>query len=115
MSNPTDSFCCPERMVSGIDFWHTGTGNWCTYCGSMNPDDFMQAVRDGDTLTPTDKTYKVYITLPGQGTKKFYFKHLNVQQKIEFIELYNQRKLVVERNFYTLPYFMTFASCPETV
>jgi len=71
----------------------------------MNPNDFMIAVREGERLTPTDKNYKVYV---GQDSKKFYFKHLSMQQKVEFIELYNNNFVVVAGGFYVLPYFMTY-------
>jgi hypothetical protein len=101
----TESFSCPERIVPGEDSWRNATDHCCNYCGSINPEDFMTAVREGVKLTQTDKNYKVYV---GQDNKKFYFKHLSMQQKIEFIELYNTNFIVVAGGFYVLPYFMTY-------
>ena len=46
------------------DYWRDD--NSCSYCGSLNPDEFMSRVEAGDvTLTPTDKNYKVYIENDG--------------------------------------------------
>lgn len=36
----------------------------CSYCGSLRPEDFMEMVRRGYYVTPTDKNYKVYIGRP---------------------------------------------------
>jgi len=71
---------CPRRAENGMDLadgpfrnagqnldsYEPGHGligqpRGCTYCGSMDPDDFMQAVRDGAEIGPTDKSYKVYV------------------------------------------------------
>lgn len=125
----------------------------CSYCGSLHPDDFMAAVRDGlAELGPTDKSYKVYVVIqsilytprqyrlvdgvetdikeyaPAPAHLKFYFQHLNVDQRREFVDLYNERPRrqyssedmtfeVVEEGtskvnvgypgyFYQLPFFM---------
>jgi len=88
----------------------------CSYCGSMHPDDFLAAARDGSgELGPTDKNYKVYVTIesvtytPTSSTwqngkqsnvvkhpkapamLKFYFQHLSHEQMHEFVDLYNAR------------------------
>jgi len=78
--------------------------NTCSYCGSMNPDEFMFKVKEGAKLTPADKDYKVYI----DGYNKFYFEHLSKEQKLEFIILLNTNKLQIEYPgyFYVLPYFI---------
>lgn len=57
----------------------------CSYCGSMDPEKFMQAVRDGVEVGPTDKSYKVYVGGAGQ---KFYTAHFAPEQAIEFRDLY---------------------------
>ncbi len=79
----------------------------CAYCGSVHPDDFMNAVKEGLTeLGPTDKSYKVYVTnLP---SIKFYFNHLSEEQMKQFVDLYNYKmiKYQGDSGFYTLPYFM---------
>lgn len=51
--------------------WHTGRnmanaarGRYCSYDGSMHPDEFMAYLDEpGTELTPTDKNYKVYISI----------------------------------------------------
>ena len=76
----------------------------CSYCGSLHPDDFMQAVRDGKQLTSTSKNYKVNL----DNNKKFYFGHLSKDQMQEFTQLYkdNLIKFSGESSFYCLPFFM---------
>lgn len=88
----------------------------CSYCGSMHQDDFIAVARDGGgELGPTDKSCKVYVEIEtvlytptsttyangkqGKVTKypkrpatlKFYFQHLSVDQRREFVDLYNSR------------------------
>lgn len=36
----------------------------CSYCGSLCPQDFIQALRDGREIHGTDKRYKAYVMLP---------------------------------------------------
>lgn len=46
-------------------FWEAdGT---CSYCGSMSPDQFFAAVDAGAQITPTDKSYKAYVTVPTEN------------------------------------------------
>ena len=60
---------CPRRQESlstitkpESDHWHEdGT---CSYCGSLNPDEFMRAIEAGAEVGPTDKGYKAYIEVP---------------------------------------------------
>lgn len=123
---------CPRRDESWVGDRFPGedkfseTDNSCTYCGSLNPDEFMARLEKGDVkLTPTDKGYKVYIendggapfkqtyrtdNLPFEGYDsknhtwvtrdmtghKFYFRHLSEQQMRRFIELYNEKKIKLE-------------------
>lgn len=101
--------------------------NTCSYCGSLHPDVFMARLEAGDVeLTPTDKSYKVYvyndggelfnrIVKPGEGNwlsewqdrVKFYFQHLNRDQQRRFIELVNEGKVKIAfpGYFYVLPFF----------
>ena len=64
MDNPDD----PRRAAGqDLDRYMPGHGivgqsRGCSYCGSMSPDDFMQAVRDGAEIGPTDKNSKAYVT-----------------------------------------------------
>lgn len=64
---------CPRRRESHLSSQFPGPDTWtsraglvgqpsgCSYCGSMNPDDFMEAVRSGLEIEPTDKSYKLYV------------------------------------------------------
>lgn len=126
---------CPRRLYAGQsdDFWRED--NTCSYCGSLNPETFMSRLEAGDVqLSPTDKTYKVYLRnreggrpfmqtyrtdsdRTGDASKhtwetretsqmKFYFDHLGESQMQRFVELYNDKKLNV---FFTrLPSFMSY-------
>ena len=68
---------CPRRMTDfgpwerepDLDSWTTGhglagqgdIGLSCSFCGSLHPDRFMELVRAGWTVGPTDKGYKAYL------------------------------------------------------
>jgi len=62
----------PELEVGGTpneDRWVSDRGRdrgyrHCTYCGSLEPSEFLAAVLAGAEVGPTDKGYKVYIDLP---------------------------------------------------
>lgn len=113
---------CPRRIEAfgvwefkeGMDSYESGS---CSYCGSMEPNDFMQAVRDGCLLEPTDKNYKVYVEVPDRKFTKFYFQHLSEDQKREFVDLYNRGHVRMwgmdhdgnthdRGRFYVFPFFM---------
>jgi hypothetical protein len=72
---------CPRRMagypyaegMAGPDEWRTdragligqgSVGSSCSYCGSLHPDRFMELVREGWIVGPTDKSYKAYLGRP---------------------------------------------------
>lgn len=69
---------CPRRMTDWgpwereeeLDNWKGKgglvgqKGRRCSFCGSMHPDQFMQHLRDGAVLGPTDKNYKAYLHAP---------------------------------------------------
>lgn len=71
---------CPRRMsdfgpwdrAEGLDEWTTGhglvgqddVGPSCSFCGSLHPDRFMELVREGWVVGPTDKNYKAYLESP---------------------------------------------------
>lgn len=115
-------FTCPRREEDGthlddtplkysgsnLDTWHEG--NICSYCGSLNPEEFMEKLEIGQfTLTPTDKDYKVYLDKEGDTThRKFYFQHLSIEQQKRFIELLNEKKLnfAFPGHFYVMPFFI---------
>lgn len=166
---------CPRRMTDlggwarteGLDAWTTGhgligqdaVGLSCSFCGSLHPDRFMELVREGWEVGPTDKNYKAYLRQPltteeeaqqkadwirrdavakavreaakqaGKSAEeiaaaldeqwgryahfshgpeaKFYYQHLSVEQRDEFIALYNERRMKVgyPGHLYVLPFF----------
>lgn len=113
-----ETFECPRRAEApfrlpgddGKDTWRKGVGlvdqeRGCSYCGSMNPDDFLAAVKAGSEVGPTDKNYKVY--LDGHAGK-FYLQHLSEAQRREFFDLYKDKTMKVgyPGYFYVLPFFM---------
>ena len=131
----TPTFNCPRRIEDGRgpgspfvapgvelhDFWRGDDS--CSYCGSLNPETLMRRLNAGDVeLTPTDKSYKVYVDNEGgaafkntyrnctdkygctgpdncthwvteeRSHTKFYFQHFDRAQCI-FVELLNAKKL----------------------
>lgn len=177
---------CPRRMegypyaagMDGPDEWRgqggiigqEKIGLGCSYCGSLHPDRFMELVREGCVVGPTDKSYKAYLRAPvsddekarrktawmdgargganvasairdlgmkdgksqeritadledhwakieapladgGTLEAKFYYQHLSDDQKREFIDLWNAKRMRVgyPGHFYRLPFFMTYA------
>ena len=125
---PAGTFNCPRRGESWrsapentlLDYWRDNAHNTqdgkhsCSYCGSIHPDEFMQAVADGVEIGPTDKSYKAYMSGPGFSHAKFYFQHLSVEQKQRFVEIYNEGKMKVgfPGHFYSLPFFMRLIDAP---
>lgn len=91
----------PWRYDEGPDTYIDGR---CSYCGSVEPGEFLQAVRDGVEVGPTDKNYKAYLA----GHRKFYYQHLSAEQRREFIDLYNDNTMKVgyPGYFYVLPFFV---------
>lgn len=77
---------CPRRMAEygpwdhaeGLDSWTTGhgvvgqdtVGLSCSFCGSLNPDRFMDLVREGWIVGPTGKNYKAYLDRPATDQEK---------------------------------------------
>lgn len=117
---------CPRRAENGmddsngpfrgagenLDTYKSGHGligqsRGCSYCGSMHPDDFMEAMREGKELGVTDKNYKAYVA--GDGGK-FYFQHLSAEQRHEFIEMLNAGTVRFgwPGRFTVLPYFIGY-------
>ena len=102
---------CPRRGESAGPFklpeedaW--GEGKTCSYCGSLDPDVFLDRARKGEELGPTDKDYKVYVGKT--DNEKFYFQHLGREQRVEFVRLMNEKKLNIgyPGHFYVLPFFV---------
>lgn len=106
-STKDPKFTCPRRYESyaqNAENADSYVGGKCSYCGSVEPEEFLQAVREGIEVGPTDKSYKAYLN----DHQKFYFQHLNQEQRAEFIRLYNENimRLGYPGRFYVLPYFV---------
>lgn len=118
---------CPRRMAEygpwerteSIDRWEDrgglvgqeAIGLSCSFCGSLHPDRFLELIRKGWIVGPTDKAYKAYLEPPqadqGGNRAKFYFPHLSPEQQDQFIELHNSRQMQIgyPGHFYVPPYF----------
>ena len=116
------TFTCPRRVEDGAlhvyggensDTWgvrdHDGRLH-CSYCGSVEPEQFMDYIKGEGQLGVTDKNYKAYLGDAGRG--KFYYQHLSTEQRHEFIQLLNEQKVNFGYpGFFTvLPYFIGRAS-----
>jgi hypothetical protein len=73
--NDTTEFICPRRTQAfqqelPPNTWTSlaslgdGIGPSCSGCGSLHPDVFMEHVRNGWIIEPTDKGYKAYLDKP---------------------------------------------------
>lgn len=96
-------FTCPRRIAEGHDrtdsplaYDGPNRDEWrddktCSYDGSIHPDEFMEYVRSGGEVGPTDKSYKFYVdgySGVTRGAKKFYTHHLSEEQGREFDQLW---------------------------
>ena len=132
---------CPRRMTEfggwerqeGIDEWMESPRRegelipFCSFCGSLNPERFLELVADGWSVGPTDKNYKAYLrqafTIPSDRAiasgaplpepvrhiqSKFYYQHFSSEQQRRFIDLYNGGSMRIGEPgyFYVLPFFM---------
>lgn len=96
----------PFKILEGQDSW--SEGRTCSFCGSLDPALVLEGIKDGTvTLGPTDKNYKVYVEGLGRFAK-FYFQHFSEEQKREFIDLLNQKRIKFSEpgHFYRLPFFI---------
>lgn len=106
---------CPRRGEGGpmsqigerLDVW--GKDRTCSYCGSLHPDDFIDRLKAGEELGPTDKTYKAYI-----GRSKFYYQHLSEEQKREIVRMANAKEITfgAPGYWYVKPFFVTVVKEP---
>lgn len=118
-------FFCPRGPGADSPFHapFNGEAHWredrtCSYCGSIHPDLLFEQIENGATITPTDKSYKIYVDLVDHrvaGAGKFYFQHLSREQQDRFIDLVNAKavKLGHPGYFYVLPYFACRADPAE--
>jgi len=104
---------CPRRKEQhdrgGYDAW---VNDRCTWCGSLHPDRFMEAIHAGAEIGPTDKSYKAYVDGPMQG--KFYFQHLSAEQRDAFVAAYNSHVMRIGYPgfFYVPPFFTSRSNGP---
>jgi hypothetical protein len=117
-----DKFFCPRGPGADSPFHapFNGEASWredgtCSYCGSLKPELLFQQIEKGAELGPTDKSYKAYVKLVDhsvRGAGKFYFQHLSFEEKMRFIDLWNDGKLNIgfPGHFYVLPFFMQLRS-----
>lgn len=85
---------CPRRyppIVEGEDsvFMYGTTDTWreddtCSYCGGTKVDKIIEMLKNGATLTPTDKSYKYYVNKLGSNDSysrvKLYIQHCSKEQ-----------------------------------
>lgn len=108
----------PDHWVA-LDMGVIGArgGRHCSFCGSLHPDDFMRMITEGETLEPTDKNYKAYVSASekvGPNGDKFYFQHLSVEQRKALVDMVNARTIHFGHpgGFYRLPFFMVRERIP---
>lgn len=124
---PDGKFWCPRRAEGGM---YAGPDEWqhreqmadglvdehCSYCGSLRPEKFLELVKAAWEVGPTDKNYKAYLSAPdSHKDTKFYFQHLNTEQRHEFIDLYNSKKMKVgyPGYFYRKPFFVALGTAAD--
>lgn len=100
------TFLCPRRVEGPFhypDEDHWRDNRTCSFCGSMMPEDVFTEIEKGTEVTPTDKSYKIYVG----GSREFYFQHFSKDDKQHFIELVNKGaiKLAYPGHFYVTPFF----------
>jgi hypothetical protein len=93
---------CPRRMhelgpwdhAAQLDCWQVRDGHTvCSFCGSVEPAEFLAMVEAGAEVVPTDKSYKAYLK-PNSGRQlKFYFQHFDDVSGPEFVRLHNESKM----------------------
>lgn len=124
----TKKHTCPRRIENGthvanspfkgsgenLDTYETGRGlvkqpSGCSYCGSMSPEDFMEAVKNKAEIGPTDKSYKFYID---DHKGKFYTQHLSPEQGREFYKMVQEG--VVNWGYPFHPYVPIYLPGPST-
>jgi hypothetical protein len=101
---------CPRRSISSDVYGYPAEDHWrdngtCSYCGSITPKAFFEAIQEGKEIEPTDKSYKVYVKTTQFA--KFYFQHLSNEDQDKFIKLVNDKQIKIgfPGYFYTTPYF----------
>ena len=115
-----DLLDCPRKAELGVGvpaesrlkLVRDMNGEWredgtCSWCGSLKPSTFFQALEGGVTYGATDKSYKAYLhgpeAPPVRGACKIYFQHFDEADKRHFIDLMNEGMI----RCYVMPFFAT--------
>jgi hypothetical protein len=69
-------------------WWRCEGGKWrdddtCSNCGGLKPSIALKKIEEGSKITPTDKSYKMYI----DHSTKVYFNHFSESQAVKLVEL----------------------------
>ncbi len=114
---------CPSRLLSpqykskslpDEDNWemrnifkNNKLNKFCSFCGSLHPEIFIDLVSKGAVLVPTDKNYKAYLEYQNSSSK-FYFWHLSKSDINRYIEIAEKKKInfAFPGFFYTKPFFL---------
>ncbi|BCG50253.1 hypothetical protein [Ralstonia phage RP13] len=103
-------FTCGRRLNIAQDADHWREDGTCSYCGSISGEKALELIKNGATVTPTDKNYKMYINDGNGSDIKFYFHHFTPTQCQEFCDLMRDHKMKImyPGYFYTLPFFIRY-------
>ena len=110
---------CPRKMEYGagdpaessLKLVRDFKGEWreegtCSWCGSLKPSIFFQALDDGAVYGATDKNYKAYLHGPEApqvpGAAKMYFQHFDAADRQRFYDLHVAGVIT----FYVMPFFL---------
>lgn len=106
---------CPRRneapyMITAPSNDNFNSGR-CSYCGSAEPGVLLDRLNKSEVvITPTDKNYKIYMNSKDgeEVERKFYFQHFNDEQKRQFVNLLNEKKIEFAEPgyFYVKPFFV---------
>ena len=93
----------PEEIAASPFHYDKDQPHWrdddtCSHCGGMRPSIALKAIREGATVEPTDKSYKMYVKgakepLPSSPANKCYFNHFSEAQAVEFVLLHHTGKM----------------------
>lgn len=64
--------------------------NTCSHCGGLRPSIALKMISEGASVTPTDKSYKMYVN----GTK-CYFNHFSESQALEFVRMIEEKTMKI--------------------
>lgn len=77
---------CPRRTCE-IGPWsieEDDSDSWkengtCSFCGSLKPENVIELIKQGNTITRTDKNYKIYLNMKDapNGSGKVYLQHFS--------------------------------------